>query len=160
MKKSFLFSAIVLLFSSLSFAGPLPTCMDKQKNLDFNEAQVIDWIYSSKKKFMSRAFVRGILVNVLEDRQNHTHFEVDLDHDLRTTHDRIEIVYNVKFGPLPKYEFGDEVIACGDYITDPYSPVGAIIHWVHFAPKKTHDHGFLIIGGKLLGQKILPQDIR
>ncbi|NUN07384.1 MAG: hypothetical protein HUU57_16695 [Bdellovibrio sp.] len=63
MRNSLLVSAAILILSSLSFAGPLPACMDKQKRLDFNEAQVIEWIYSSKRKFLSRAFVRGLLVN-------------------------------------------------------------------------------------------------
>lgn len=126
--------------------------MDKQERLEFNENQVLLWRDQLPSKQVARAYVRGIIVEVLEDRQNHVHFSVDFDKDLTTPDDRIEIIYNTKFGALPDYRVGDELIACGDFVVDPYSPLKAVIHWLHMSPKITsHEHGFLAINGIITG---------
>lgn len=150
--KSALFFALFL----SSFAqAKVPACLDNKVRMDFNEGQVLAWKDVTEKKFSARAFVRGILVSVMEDRQKHIHFEVDLDKDLATQDDRIEVIYNLKFGPLPSFQEGDAMVICGDYVTDPYSAHKAVIHWLHAAPKKSnHDHGYLMINDTVAGLEV------
>lgn len=149
------FSALILLIAfatSSAFAKGLPACFDRKDRIDFNESQVLAWKEFTENKFLARAFVRGIAVRLIEDRQKHIHIEVDLDKDMNTTDDRVEIIYNTKFGTLPDFRYGDEVIACGDFIKDTYSPVGAVIHWLHLNPKKgPHEDGFIAINGQVAG---------
>lgn len=155
--KAFLVLTFIVLSSSFSWAVKIPACMDRAERLDFNESQVLSWIDFTDNKFIGRAFVRGVIVRVLEDRQNHVHFEVDFDRNLQTTDDRIEVVYSTKFGPVPENRSGDELIACGDFVKDSYSPLKAVVHWLHRNPNKNgvkaHDHGFMIINGVLAGQE-------
>lgn len=146
---------ILVLSSAFSWAaGKIPACMDKTERMSFNESRVLMWRELTEQKFTGRAFVRGVIVGIIEDRQNHVHFEVDLDGDFSTKEDRVEVIYNTKFGPLPESRSGDTVIACGDFIKDRWSPMGAVIHWLHSNPKKSapHEHGFLIINGVIAGQ--------
>lgn len=139
------------LFSVAVFAK-VPACMDKKERLEYNENRLLLYRDEMEAKFLARAFVKGIIVGIMEDRQKHVHFEVDLDEDLSTQNDRIEVIYNTKFGELPDNRPGDELIACGDFIVDPYSPFKAVIHWLHISPKKNnHDHGFLAINGQVTG---------
>ena len=155
MKVSFASLLFILTLSPQIFAGiEIPICKDKNKVLAYNEEQVLSWRENLDKKFKGRAFVRGLLVGVIEDRQNHLHFEVDLDQNLESKKDRIEVVYNTEFGALSDYRSGDEVILCGDYLNDPYSPLTAVIHWLHINPNSNnHEHGFLILNGVLAGQE-------
>lgn len=147
-----LFTAI-LLFSSLGFAGGYPACKDKNQQVDLSNDDIIKWRDNMEPKFLARAFVKTKIVGVLEDRQNHIHFEVDLDGDFSTSDDRLEVIYNTKFGAVPEFRQGDTLIACGDFIVDPYSPTKAVLHWVHKNPKdKGHDDGYLVINGTLTGQ--------
>lgn len=142
----------LLLFSTAPAFAKVPACMDKKDRLEFNESQVLVWRELLEKKFTARAFIKGILVQVMEDRQKHIHFEVDLDDNLGTNDDRIEVIYNTQFGPIPEYQPGDEVIACGDFVVDPYSPHKGVIHWLHTSPKRNaHDDGYLMINGILTG---------
>lgn len=146
----------ITLFSVFTNAAKIPACMDRTERLDFNENNVLVWRDLAANKFIGRALVRGLIVRVMEDRQNHVHFEVDFDGNFSTTDDRIEAVYSTKFGPVPENRIGDELIACGDFVKDSYSPLKAVIHWLHKNPNKNgvkaHDHGFLIINGILAGQ--------
>ena len=147
---------LISLSSVFSLAAKIPACMDRTERLDFNENKVLVWRDLTDNKFVGRALVRGLIVQVLEDRQKHVHFEVDFDGNFSTTDDRIEVVYSTKFGPVPENRRGDELIACGDFVKDSYSPLKAVIHWLHKNPDKNgvkaHDHGFLIINGILAGQ--------
>ncbi|MFS4458030.1 hypothetical protein [Bdellovibrio sp. HCB2-146] len=146
---------VLILSTSLTWAaGKIPACMDKTERLSFNESRVLMWRELTEQKFVGRAFVRGVIVRLIEDRQNHMHFEVDLDGNLSTQDDRVEVIYNTKFGALTDYRIGDQVIACGDFIKDRWSPLGAVIHWLHSNPKKSapHEHGFLIINDVIFGQ--------
>ena len=148
---------LISLSAVVSLAAKIPACMDRTERLDFNENKVLVWRDLTDNKFVGRAFVRGMIVRVMEDRQSHVHFEVDMDRNLATTDDRIEVVYSTKFGPVPENRHGDEMIACGDFVKDSYSPFKAVIHWLHKNPNKNgvkaHDHGFLIINGVLAGQE-------
>ncbi len=153
-KKYFLLLSVAILMPALTWAEA-QSCMDKKISLDFNESQVLVWRDEQPHKFKARAYIKGRLVQLIEDRQRHVHFEVDLDEDLSTSDDRIEVIFNTGFGPIPAYQPGDEVIACGDFVVDNYSPHRAVIHWLHMSPKKNnHDHGFIIINGVKAGHKI------
>ncbi|MGE5086875.1 MAG: hypothetical protein ACM3MG_11285 [Bacillota bacterium] len=143
----------ILLFGSFSFAGGYPACKDKNQLVDLSNDSIVKWRDNMPAKFLARAFVQAKIVGVLEDRQNHIHFEVDLDGDFSTTDDRLEVIYNTEFGAVPEFHQGDSLIACGDFIVDPYSPTKAVLHWVHKNPKNTgHDDGYLVINGILTGQ--------
>ncbi|QDK39767.1 hypothetical protein DOE51_11830 [Bdellovibrio sp. NC01] len=121
--------------------------------MQINNEQVIEWRSTQKPKFLGRAFIQGVIVSEIENRQGHVHFEVDLDKDLSTTNDRVEVIYNIEFGNLPDYRAGDELIACGDFIVDSWSPMGAVVHWLHYNPKvkNKHEDGFIVIHGELAG---------
>ncbi|UOF01738.1 hypothetical protein [Bdellovibrio reynosensis] len=147
--KYFIF-LLITVFSFGAFAAP--ACMDRKDRLDYNESRLLLYRDEMEPKFTARAFIKGIIVGIIEDRQKHVHFEVDLDGDLATRDDRIEVIYNTKFGPVPENRPGDELIACGDFVADPYSPFKAVVHWLHMAPKKSnHDHGYMIINGQITG---------
>lgn len=153
-KKYFSLFVFFILMPLVSLAKP-GSCMDKKISLDFNDSQVLVWRDELPHKFTARAFIKGRLVQLMEDRQKHVHFEVDLDEDLNTTDDRIEVIFNTRFGPVPAHQPGDEVIACGDLVVDEYSPHRAVIHWLHMSPKKNnHDDGFIIINGVKSGHNI------
>lgn len=131
-----------------------PACLDNKKPMTYNHEKLLNLRESMPKKFTARAYVRGKIVRVMEDRQNHIHFEVDFDGDFQTSDDRLEVIYNRKFGPVPDFRSGESLIACGDFVIDPYSPTKAVVHWLHINPhQKGHDHGFLIINGILTGQE-------
>jgi hypothetical protein len=98
-----------------------------------------------------------VVTNVYPDKTGHAHFAINLD---QSSAGDIEIIYNDEFGALPRLQPGTQVVACGDYITaGPRSrlpsPMGAIIHWVHYNPGTrdggAHPHGFLYIGGQVYG---------
>ncbi len=157
-----LISAFVflVLFSSSVFAQTkAPACLDKKERMEFNDNRLLLYRDEMEMKFQARGFIKGTLIKVIEDRQNHVHFEVDLDEDLKTSDDRLEVIYNTKFGPLPEYNSGDEIIACGDFIVDSYSPNGAVLHWLHSSPDlKKHEHGYLMINGIIAGTEIPLKD--
>jgi hypothetical protein len=164
------FSFVFLLLFSLQsaaysdFKSDLPrlpgnlTCVGKDgKGLQYNNDEVMDWKTSTPDQYIDRSLVAGTVTKVLLTRKTHIHFAIDLDGN--RTGD-LEVIYNLSFGELPKIEIGSQVIACGDYITvgpkarQP-SPLGAIIHWVHYNPGDRdggrHPHGFVIINGKPFG---------
>lgn len=146
---------LLFLFVAAPFltASAAPPCFDRKARMEYNDSMVLSWREFMESKFTARAFIKGRLVLLMEDRQNHVHFEVDLDEDLNTQDDRVEVIYNTKYGPLPEYQPGDEIIACGDFVADPYSPHRAVIHWLHLNPKKggPHEDGYLSINGQVTG---------
>ena len=106
---------------------------------------------------MKRALIQGVVTQLYSNKTGHTHFAISIDGDTRGD---IEVIYNDEFGNLPMIQAGMQVVACGDYITvGPKarlpSPMGAIIHWVHYNPGDRdggrHKHGFLVINGKTFG---------
>jgi hypothetical protein len=140
------------LLSSASFGAGLPACKDKKKNLEINSDMLLNYRDQMEAKFKTRGYAKGVLVRVMEDRQGHVHLEMDFDENLQTADDRVEVVYNTEFGALPDARPGDQLVVCGDFIVDPYSPLKAVIHWLHFSPKKqAHDDGFLAINGVVYG---------
>jgi hypothetical protein len=150
--------SLSLLVVQASWAAPTPSCLDQyRQGLPLNNAEPMRWKRSTPDQFKSRAFVQGVLTDLYPDRTGHTHFAIDLD---GKPGGDIEIIYNQDFGTLPVLRVGMVVQACGDYITvgpraQRPSPMGAIIHWVHYNPGDRdggrHPHGFLTIQGQLYG---------
>lgn len=127
------------------------------KPLSFMNEVVLNWKESTPDQYMNRALVRGVITNFYPDRTGHTHFGINLNSDGKGD---LEVIYNDEFGELPKLNLGMTVAACGDYITVGKkarlpSPMGAIIHWVHYNPGTRdggkHPHGFLIINSRPYG---------
>lgn len=150
--KRLLFLLIFLPYC-LSFAQ---VCKDKNSVMQTNNRQVVNWIEFMENQFQARAYVNGTIARLLEDRQGHVHWEIDLDNNLATTDDHVEIIYNIKYGAIPEWIPGDRLIACGDFIKDPYSPLKGVIHWLHIneRQKNGHEDGFLIINGQLTGRTL------
>lgn len=136
--------------------------------MQVDNERVIQLKKTTKNQYKDRAFVTGVLVGVLQDRKSHLHLDVFLGETPsgRGKDSDIEIIYNKAFDYVDSRALrpGVEVSACGDFINSfeqagryPASPVGAILHWVHMAPRPPHQNGFLVIDGRLYGQTD-PQD--
>lgn len=167
-----MFAALFLgvLTSTLASAGNrLPDCNDVRGNpIPVDNARVIKLKTTTKNQYLDRANVNGVLVGVFPSKGGHVHLDVFLGETPNGTgkESDIEIVYNQAFGRVDTRTLkpGMEVAACGDFINSfeptgryPASPVGAIIHWVHMAPRPPHQSGFMAIDGRLYGQTD-PQD--
>ena len=134
----------------------ISVCKNGSKVLPINEIDVLDWKLNSDNQFEERAHIDGKIYVIYPDKNSHDHFGVQFGTDSQET---IEVIYNKSFGSLPKLEIGDEVSACGDYITSnapagpyPASPDLAILHWVHRSNSPTkHEHGFVKVNGVLYG---------
>lgn len=147
-----------LIQSSLAWSGPVPFCLDNQRQtLSLNNAQVLQWKRNTPDQYKNRGYVQGVVTNIYPESTRHAHFAIDLD---GVPGGDIEIIYNQEFGALPPLRNGMMVQACGDYITvGPKarrpSPMGAIVHWVHYNPGDRdggrHPHGFLAIQGQVYG---------
>jgi hypothetical protein len=129
-------------------------------NLAINNDEVAGWKHSTANQFHGRAHVQGVITEVYPDRNGHEHFAISIGNN-----ETLEVVYNQEFGAVPATRVGMLVEACGDYITStaaspgpngqvyPASPGGAIVHWVHFAPRRSgHHSGYLVVDGVLTGQ--------
>ncbi len=152
-------SLLVSLTANLAFADVSDVeCLADGRAIEVNNEQVLNWKETTENQFKTRANVKGHVVQVLKDATGHDHFILQIG-ELET--DIIEVVYNQEFGGIPEIELGEEIQACGDYITSNAktkkylpSPAGAIIHWVHLSPHpERHESGFLIIKGQLCGQE-------
>jgi hypothetical protein len=147
-----------LQIAEASVSGGIPPCLDDDYTpLAVNNAHVLMLRESTQDQHKDRAFVQGVVTNVYADRTGHNHFAVNLD--AHPAGD-IELIYNQKFGVIPRVVPGMSIMACGDYITaGPRSrlpsPMGAIIHWLHYNPGDRdggkHPHGFIAINGKVYG---------
>jgi len=153
----FLVLGLTLYFSFASFASDKsPECIIKGKPAGIDNHQVLVWKRTTKNQFQARAYIRGIVTRAFGKKGDHDHFEIQLD---QHKDDTIEVIYNNHFGALPKLKTGQNVEACGDYITSyakaggyPASPSKAIIHWVHKNTRGgTHENGFVMIEGSLYG---------
>jgi hypothetical protein len=89
------------------------------------------------------------------------HLEIQIGNDRAQN---LEVVYSRSFGDLPvdHLSAGAQVEACGDFINAKAragsyapSPMGAIIHWVHYNPGTRdggkHEHGYTMIDGVVYG---------
>ena len=146
-----------LLLSTFAFADQAPVCLSYGKNLAVNNSQVLHWKRTTNNQFRERGHVQGTVLQVYNDKNGHSHFQVQLGNQ---GDDTIEVIYNQDFGVLPAVHSGMNAEACGDYITStaqsgpyPASPDGAILHWVHMNPSgRGHDAGYLMLDGTLYGQ--------
>jgi hypothetical protein len=137
-------------------------CLDQnQEVLGVQNQQVLEWKRTTPDQTLKRALIHGVVIQMYPNKTGHTHFAISIDGD---SYGDIEVIYNDEFGRLPAIRPGMQVIACGDYITvGPKarlpSPMGAIIHWLHFNPGDRdggrHKHGFLVIDGKTYGMPSL-----
>lgn len=156
-------TGLLMFFLMVPLAGAFPaagapSCLDNQNRpLVINNGHVLRLRESTQDQHKDRAFVQGVVTNIYSDRTGHNHFALNLDSHPAGD---IEIIYNQDFGRLPAIVPGMTVVACGDYITaGPRSrlpsPMGAIIHWVHYNPGDRdggrHPHGFLYVNGQLFG---------
>lgn len=155
--------------STAEAGNRLPVCNDNRGSpMQVDNDRVIRLKKTTKNQYKDRAFVTGVLVGVLQDRKSHLHLDIFLGETPNGTgkESDIEIIYNKAFDRIDSRQLrpGMEVSACGDFINAfdsaghyPPSPVGAILHWTHMAPRPGHQHGFLVIDGRLYGQTD-PQD--
>ena len=159
--------------SSLFGTPELPNnlhCLDTQKQaMPFNNQSVMSWRTGTPSQYHNRGFVQGTVSNIYPRKVNaqgftHTHFAVNID---QAGAGDVEIIFNDEFGPLPNIALGMNVVACGDYITADAtsalpSPMGAIIHWVHYNPGNrdggAHPDGFVIVNNAPFGFTKPPSD--
>lgn len=142
-----------LLLLIASAAAGVPTCLDKKNKLSIDNHMAINLRDFREHGFKTRALIDGLLMITMENRQGHTHLEIDLDQDFQTADDRLEVIFNNNYGELPELKAGDHIIACGDFIVDANSPHKAVIHWLHKSPNiKKHDDGYLSINGIVFGK--------
>jgi hypothetical protein len=159
-----------MVFSVVSFSVPsaeaylsnamLPVCLNGPERLPIDNAKILKLKATTRNQYLDRGFVRGKVVEAPTQVNDHDHFLISIGPGPK---DLLEIIYNKDFGSMPNIRVGDDVVACGDYITAnqstgryPASPAGAILHWVHFNPgtragSATHAHGFVMVGTNLIG---------
>lgn len=151
-------ASLGLILSIPAFAGSgAPDCDNASgQAMPVDNAQVLNWEKSTPNQFLARANVEGDVVALYPNQTGHNHFAIQIGSDPSQT---LEVIYDIAFGQLPNIQLGMHIQACGDYITSdqatsqyPVSPCGAIIHWIHMAPKPTHKNGFLMINGQVYGQ--------
>jgi len=158
--KGFLFSAILAAGFSISLSveaklAELPKCEGKNgQALPIDNNRVLTLKSSTPNQFLERARVEGRVVRILGSRPSHAHFEIQIGPNAKDT---LEVVFNTDFGrPQPKV--GDDVEACGDYITSNAptpryqpSPSGAIIHWVHENSRGgAHPDGYIVMNDRFM----------
>ena len=136
-------------------AQQAPECMANGAVLNIDNTQVLQMETSTANEYHSRGHVQGTVQQMFPDATGHRHFSLQIG---PSANDHIEIIYNLSFGNMP-VRVGDNVEACGDYITSnapsggyPASPDGALLHWVHKSTSASHDSGFVIVNGQLYGQ--------
>lgn len=150
MNKAYLYSALLYLFQTLSYANF--SCLDKKEPLQIDNNKAINIKLFQGHGFKTRAYLKGIAIQEIKKSQGHTHIEVDLNLSSEDNDDQIELIFNNQYGVLPEIKGGEEIVMCGDYIVDHYSKNKAIIHWVHKSPnQKKHNHGFIIINNVVYG---------
>jgi len=135
--------------------GEIPKCEGKSgEALAIDNERVLRFKLTTPNQFLERARVEGRVVRILSSRPAHDHFEIQIG---SKPQDTLEVVFNRDFGS-PQAKVGDEVEACGDYITSNAptpkyqpSPSGAIIHWVHENSRGgAHPDGFVVTNDRLL----------
>ena len=148
--------------STLDDAPPPCFNTDRKTPLPIMNTQVMQWQRAAQNNFSSRALVTGVFTTRYPDQTGHAHFAIDLDGDKKGD---LEVIYQNDFGALPALKNGDQIAACGDYITDPKgSKNGGIIHWIHSNDGArdggtcVHPDGYLAINGVPYG--ITPPDQR
>jgi hypothetical protein len=142
--------------ANIALADTAPDCLGSNgQSIGVDNNQVLQWETSTPNQFLARAHVSGTIVQLYPDHSGHNHFAIQIGPG---NTDLLEIVYNQDFGNNLQPSVGDQVEACGDYITStqqagpyPASPCNAILHWVHESDTPKHPSGFLMINGQLYG---------
>lgn len=147
-------AVVCMALSTSAFARLI--CYGNGSELNVNNEQVLRWKLSTQNQFKARAHVSGKVTKLYAGNPEHTHFQATIG---RRAKDTLEVVFNNEFGRTLKVKVGDEVEACGDYITStkptqyPVSPDFALIHWLHENPRGNgHEDGFLVVNGEVFGQ--------
>lgn len=166
------FGVVLIAAAQLAQAQDLsPPCLARDRQtgrehrLVVNNEHVLRLKKTTPNQTQSRAYVAGTYLHEYSDPSGggHNHFSIQIGASTQKV-DRLEVVFNVEFGRLPRLNPGDQVEACGDYITanaptEKYraSPDDAIIHWVHENPRgssgRGHESGFLRINGVVYGHR-------
>lgn len=142
-----------ILMASACFADTAPPCLDFNGNvLPQMDQTVINWKETTNNQWKSRAHVTGTVDQIFPDATGHHHFEISMGPDAQDT---LEVIYNEGFGATPQIQVGDQIEACGDYVTaysgQGASPSGALIHWIHQSDTPKHPDGYLMVNGVLYG---------
>jgi hypothetical protein len=155
------FLLVFLLSLNVATASNVPDCLDSfgRPMPDSNE-NVLRMMQSFEPQLRDRGYIRGVLVEVMQERPTHIHLDVFLGaghHEKRGVDLDIEVIYNKSFGAIRReLPPGLEVIACGEFINGSKKPdrtVGAKLHWVHMATRPGKAQGYLMIDGELYGQE-------
>ena len=166
----YIFTALLFQFADPAWASnSIPTlpnnlkCTNMERDpMPYMNEIVLSWKTSTDNTFKSQALVQGKITEVYRTQTNsrgltHTKFAIDLD---AIPGGDLEVIFNDEFGPLPALSKGVAVVVCGQYITANRqsklpSPMGAIIHWVHYNPGDRdggrQPGGFVIVNGKPYG---------
>lgn len=147
------------LIASAGAGQQAPDCLDNSgQSIPVINSQVLQWETTTPNQTLERAHVSGSIVQIFPDHSGHSHFAIQIGPN---SSDQLEVVYNQDFGTVPTPTVGDQVEACGDYITStaqsgpyPASPCNAIIHWVHEDPHGKHPGGYLMINGVVYGGQV------
>jgi hypothetical protein len=151
-----IWAAALLMTWSAAAQAQLPDCLDKATGqaLQVMNQQVLQLKRSTKPQYKTRARISGRIAKITLLRDTHSQFLVQIGQDPQ---DVVEVVHNVEFGAPSKIDSGQQVEACGDYITVTNSPAGAIVHWTHYNPGDRdggkHEDGYLQLDGVLYGQE-------
>ncbi|MEN9722832.1 MAG: hypothetical protein RJB38_818 [Pseudomonadota bacterium] len=133
----------------------IPHCEGKNgQPLAVDNARVVQLKTTTPNQFLERARVEGRVIRLLQSRPSHEHFEIQIG---SRPQDTLEVVFNRDFG-RPAVKVGDDVEACGDYITSnaptqryQASPSGAIIHWVHENERGgAHPDGYVVVNDRYM----------
>lgn len=151
--------ALFFISNLAAASDAVPNCLaDDGSVIPVINDQVLIWKTSTANEYLARAHVEGQIVKLLPNQTGHNHFEIQIGPNQT---DILEVIYDYEFGNLPKLSVGDNVEACGDYITSyaegngyKPSPAGALIHWVHISDTDKHQDGFTMINGSLYGQDL------
>ncbi len=150
-----LFVSMLVSGTAQARLAEVPDCEGNSgKALPIDNARVVGFKFSTPNQYLERARVEGRVVRILGSRPSHEHFEIQIG---PRSQDTLEVVFNRSFGN-PSVKLGDEVEACGDYITSNAptarykpSPSGAIIHWVHENSRGgSHPDGYVVVNDRFM----------
>ena len=157
---------LVLIGSAQAKVAEIPLCAAKNGGaLSIDNNRVLELKRTTPNQFLERARVEGRITRIFDGNPEHQHFEIQIGSQAGEV---IELVFNQDFG-RPVVKVGDEVEACGDYITsnaptDRYqaSPSGAIVHWLHENSRGGgHPDGYIVVNDRLMyGFGRLPLEVQ
>ncbi|MBU6374684.1 MAG: DUF3465 domain-containing protein, partial [Bdellovibrionales bacterium] len=135
--------------TALAKTSEIPPCNARDGSaLKIDNSRALVFRNTTPNQFAERARVEGRVSRIFPGNPEHQHFEIQIGPGPQ---DILEVVFNLDFG-RPEVKQGDQIEACGDYITsnaptDRYeaSPSGALVHWVHEnARGGSHPDGYIV----------------